>query len=89
MVKKVGMSEKVGLRVMPDEGGLSQAMVKVVDDEVKDMLGDSYKRAVAILKAHKKELDLLAKALLQYETLDVDDIKAIVEGSKQVQRIIQ
>ena len=59
---------------------LFQSMAETVDSEVKSMLGESYKRAVGILRAHRKELDLLAKALLQYETLDVDDIKAIVEG---------
>ncbi len=44
------------------------------------MLNESYKRAFALLKMHRKELDLLAEALLNYETLDVEDIKAIVGG---------
>ena len=30
----------------------------------------------------RKELDLLAEALLQYETLDADDIKSIVENKR-------
>ena len=46
-------------------------------------LNESYKRAMVILRAHRTELDLLADALLNYETLDADDIRAIIEGKHQ------
>ena len=39
------------------------------------MLDESYKRASSILKEHRKELTLLAEALIKYETLDADDVK--------------
>ena len=32
-------------------------------------------------RTHRTELDLLADALLNYETLDVDDVRAIMEGN--------
>ena len=41
---------------------------------------ESYDRARAILRSHSTEHKALANALLQYETLDKDDIKAIIEG---------
>lgn len=41
---------------------------------------ESYERAKAILKSHQKEHKLLAEALLKYETLDADDIRAILTG---------
>jgi len=47
------------------------------------MLNESYKRAIVLLKTHRKELDLLAEALLNYETLDVEDVKAIVGGDQK------
>jgi ATP-dependent Zn protease len=62
MVKKVGMSEKIGLRVIPDQEGvfgqsaanmLGPGTVETMDAEVNKMLTDSYKRATSILKAHK------------------------------------
>jgi ATP-dependent metalloprotease len=53
-----------------------------VDGEIKKILGDSYERAKAILKAHSKEHKALAEALLKYETLDAEDIKAILAGDK-------
>ena len=33
-----------------------------------------------IIKTHRKELDLLADALLKYETLDSEDVKCIIKG---------
>jgi ATP-dependent metalloprotease len=53
-----------------------------VDFEIKKILSDSYERAKAILKTHSKEHKALAEALLKYETLDAEDIKAILAGDK-------
>jgi ATP-dependent Zn protease len=39
------------------------------------LLNESYKRAIGLLKSHRRELDLLAEALLNYETLDAEDIR--------------
>lgn len=50
-----------------------------IDAEIKKILSDSYDRAKNVLKTHQKELKALAEALLKYETLDADDIKAIME----------
>ncbi|XP_074652973.1 ATP-dependent zinc metalloprotease YME1L-like [Tubulanus polymorphus] len=93
MVKRFGMSEKVGVRVFEDEGtdtGLSMlkvndvgpATTELVDTEIKRILQESYERAKNILKLHTNEHKMLAKALMKYETLDKEDITAIVEGRK-------
>ncbi|KAI5723538.1 hypothetical protein M8J76_007741 [Diaphorina citri] len=47
---------------------------------------ESYERAKAILKAHSKEHKLLAEALLKYETLDIDDIKSILNNNEVPQK---
>lgn len=39
---------------------------------------ESYDRAKSILNVHQKEHKLLAEALLKYETLDAEDIKALL-----------
>jgi ATP-dependent metalloprotease len=87
MVKKLGMSEKIGLRVIPDSQGfagrsqeLGPATTELIDSEVSRLLNESYKRAIGLLKSHRRELDLLAEALLNYETLDADDIRSIIDG---------
>ncbi|CRK98631.1 CLUMA_CG012098, isoform A [Clunio marinus] len=88
MVRDWGMSEKVGLRtiegakgIQPEEN-LSSTTIESVDYEIKKILNDSYERAKAILKSHSKEHKALAEALLKYETLDAEDIKAILAGDK-------
>lgn len=88
MVKDWGMSDKVGLRTIEGPKGLQPSeylgpnTIEVVDAEIKKILNDSYERAKAILKAHAKEHKALAEALLKYETLDAEDIKAIMSGDK-------
>lgn len=52
-----------------------------MDGEIKRILNESYERAKTILKAHSKEHKALAEALLKYETLDAEDIKAIMSGN--------
>lgn len=89
MVREWGMSDKVGLRTIDSSKGfgvtpevLSPSTVEGVDNEIKKILNDSYERAKAILKQHSKEHKALAEALLKYETLDAEDIKAILGGEK-------
>jgi len=91
MVKRLGMSEKLGLRVVREQesffgspGGASELgpnMLEAVDAEIKVLLNSSYSRAMKILQAHRTELDKLAEALLKYETLDLEDVKAIISGN--------
>jgi len=45
-----------------------------------EFVQESYERARVILKARQSEHKLLAQALLKYETLDVDDVRAVIEG---------
>jgi ATP-dependent metalloprotease len=91
MVKRFGMSEKVGVRVFHEEDvdtGLSflklnevgPGTTEMVDGEIKRLLQESYERARTVLKAHQNEHKLVAQALLKYETLDVEDVKAIIDG---------
>lgn len=82
------MSERVGLRTIEGPKGfgqnevLSPSTIESVDNEIKKLLNESYERAKAILKQHAKEHKALAEALLKYETLDAEDIKAIMGGEK-------
>lgn len=88
MVKDLGMSDIVGLRTFEDNSSqlistgdsLGHSTKEAIDTEIKKLLQESYERAKAILKAHSKEHKALAEALMKYETLDADDIKAILNG---------
>lgn len=57
MVKYLGMSEKIGLRVYPTDDGkpndLGPKTSELIDAEVNKILNDSYDRAIMILKTHR------------------------------------
>ena len=46
------------------------------------MLEDGYKLAKTTVVKYKTKVDKLAKALLEYETLTGDEVRAIVKGKK-------
>nr|XP_054752011.1 ATP-dependent zinc metalloprotease YME1L1-like [Lytechinus pictus] len=90
MVTKFGMSEKVGVMtfqdkdplVYGDSNKLSPETQLLIENEIRTLLKDSYERAKAILKSHSKEHNLLAEALLQYETLNAAEITKVVKGQR-------
>ncbi|XP_787399.3 ATP-dependent zinc metalloprotease YME1L1 [Strongylocentrotus purpuratus] len=88
MVTKFGMSEKVGVMtyqdrdplVYGDSNKLSPETQLLIENEIRTLLKDSYERARTILKTRSKEHNLLAEALLQYETLNAVDISKVIKG---------
>jgi cell division protease FtsH len=86
MVGRWGMSEAIGpLTVLPagDRGPLlpgasdvSAHTQQVIDEEVHKIVADAYKQVVTLLNEKRPQLDGLAKALLEHETLDEDDAYA-------------
>ena len=85
MVGRWGMSDKLGLvSVLPGPGqeGLffpstagasSEHTRELVDEEVRRITDESYTHALEILRDHREQLDNLAGALLENETLDEAD----------------
>jgi ATP-dependent metalloprotease len=81
MVTQFGMSEKAG----PMEYGRNYSMLSSetkaqVESEVRRLLTEGYDKARTLLKSRRKELDLLAKALVEYETLDTVEIGKVLRG---------
>lgn len=48
--------------------------------QVRDILDKSYKRAWSCLETHRRDLDLLANALIKHETLTGAEIKDVLAG---------
>ena len=94
MVKRWGMSEELGPQYLEkgggggggggDERGIGGKMQGVIDQEVKKILVEEEKRAREILGEHRKELEALAHALLEYETLSGEEVDVILGGGKLV-----
>ncbi|KAI8818046.1 peptidase family M41-domain-containing protein [Fimicolochytrium jonesii] len=90
MVLSYGMSEKVGAVGYGEDGWdrLSPATKGVIEMEVKNLLDGAYARATHLLKTHKEELHRLARALMEHETLDVDEIRIVVKGNHHHTRLL-
>src|SRR5688500_10266252 len=50
------------------------------DKEIRQIVDAGYDRAKVLLKEHRNELETLALALLEYETLSGDEIKTLLAG---------
>ncbi|WP_257294632.1 ATP-dependent zinc metalloprotease FtsH [Endozoicomonas sp. YOMI1] len=96
MVTKWGLSEKLGpLLYDEDEGevflgknygsggsrmNVSGETAKIIDEEVRRVVDECYTRAHQILLDNRDKLDKMAEALIQYETIDSDQIDDIMAG---------
>jgi cell division protease FtsH len=58
----------------------SEDTAQRIDAEIRRIVTQQYSRAMEILTAHRKELEQIAEALLEYETLDGDDIDTLLRG---------
>ncbi|GLT25580.1 hypothetical protein SLA2020_007010 [Shorea laevis] len=81
MVTKYGMSKEVGLVThnYDDNGNnMSTETRLLIEKEVKFLLDRAYNNAKTILTTHSKDLNALANALLERETLTGNEIKALL-----------
>jgi cell division protease FtsH len=58
----------------------SEETAKEIDDEVRRIISTQYDRAKVVIGEHRKELDAIAEALLERETLGREEIEAIMSG---------
>ena len=95
MVTQFGMSEKVGLvtvgerehqvflgREISQRHVVSAKLAELVDSEIKNLLDDAYTQATEILTEKIDVLHAMAGALLERETLDREEVEAIVAGEE-------
>ncbi|KAI8366650.1 peptidase family M41-domain-containing protein [Radiomyces spectabilis] len=82
MVRHYGMSEKVGPVNHDDEDMqlLSAQTKQLIESEIKALVQGSEHRAKEILATHREELDRLANALIEYETLSYQEIIDVLAG---------
>lgn len=93
MVARWGMSEALGTRVYaqssPEDGlggntssKMSNQTANLIDTEVSRILDEQYARAKNILEEHRDKVELMTECLMEYETLDADQIKEVMLGIK-------
>ena len=93
MVTRWGLSEKLGPLTYSEEEGevflghsvtqhktVSDQTQDLIDEEVRNIIDRNYRRSTGILKENERILHVMAAALIRYETIDVEQIKDIMEG---------
>jgi ATP-dependent metalloprotease len=82
MVTRYGMENRVGTIAISDENyeRLSQETRSLIDTKFKALLDESYQRVENILQKYKSQLDALAGALLERETISRTEIEAVILG---------
>ncbi len=94
MVTKWGLSEKLGPLMYAEEEGevflgrsagsqatnVSGETAKAIDEEVRSIIDGCYGTAKRLLEENRDKLDMMADALMKYETIDADQIDDIMSG---------
>ncbi len=92
MVCEWGMSEKMGMveygeheehvflaRDMGRGRNYSESTAQAIDAEVRRLCDEAYARAKELLIGHRDKLELIAKALLEFETLSADQVRELID----------
>ncbi|MDA8272072.1 MAG: ATP-dependent zinc metalloprotease FtsH [Actinomycetota bacterium] len=91
MVREWGMSSRIGPRAWGSQGTVflgedlmhsrdySEDTSKIIDEEIDRILREQEERAMQLLKVHQKGLELVANALLEKETIDGNEVAALID----------
>ncbi len=92
MVCNWGMSDKLGMvqygndneyvflgRDMTRSKDYSELTAQEIDSEVRRIIDENFRRAKGIIDTNRDKLELIAKALLEYETLDGPQVEDIIK----------
>ncbi len=93
MVMRWGMSDIMGPRVYGDNQSevflgrdvmthknMSNTVAEMVDKEIRRIIDEQYARARKIIEDNRDKVEAMAKALLDWETINADQINDIMEG---------
>ena len=93
MVTRYGMTEELGPMVYAENEGevflgrsvtkttnMSEATMQKVDREVRRIIDEQYARARKLIEDNQEKMHVMAKALLEWETIDSEQIDDIMQG---------
>jgi cell division protease FtsH len=94
MVMRFGMSDRLGPvalgrqqgnmflgREIASERDFSEETAAAVDEEVRNLVDQAYRRAKAVLTENREVLDRLADMLIERETVDSDELQSLLDNS--------
>jgi len=89
MAARWGMSDALGTRVYAEseqemmsgqKKRMSGETAKLLDSEVSRIIDEEYDRAKKILEDHSEKVEVMTKALMEWETIDANQIAEIMDG---------
>ena len=93
MVTRYGMSDTMGPMVYAENEGevflgrsittqknVSEATMQKVDQEIKRIIDEQYALARKLIEDNRAKVEAMAQALLEWETLDTDQIEDVMQG---------
>jgi cell division protease FtsH len=93
MVMRYGMTDELGPMVYAENEGevflgrsitkqvnMSEATMQKVDREVRRIIDEQYAVARQLIEDHKDKMHAMARALLEWETIDTEQIDDIMSG---------
>ena len=89
MICRYGMSEKFGFQAFyersefsaePIPPAFSEETSRQIDAEVKKLIDDAYADAKKLITENRSKLELLAKTLIEHETMDGREVESLVRG---------
>ncbi len=93
IVMRYGMTTELGPMVYAENEGevflgrsvtkttnMSEATMQKCDAEIRKIIDEQYKVARAILEGNREKVEIMTKTLLEWETIDADQINDIIEG---------
>lgn len=88
MVTEMGMSDEIGnVDLSTDYGSLSSETKQHIEQEVRRIIEEGRERAMKLLSSRRKDLDIIAKALVEYETLNKEEIEKVLRGEKLPEKL--
>jgi cell division protease FtsH len=93
MVTRYGMSDVLGPMVYAENDGevflgrsvtthknVSEVTMQKVDGEIRRIVDEQYGRAISLLTEHRDKVEAMTQALLEWETIDAEQIADIMAG---------
>lgn len=89
MITRYGMSPILGnVDLGSNHDTLSAATKELIESEVRRVIEEGRVRATNLILSKRKELDLLAKALVEYETLNNEEAFKVIKGEKLPGKVV-
>ncbi len=90
MVTQWGMSDRLGFLSYADDSDsaypgmgrkeFSEETARIIDEEVRNLIDGNYAKAKLALHDNRDKMEVMANALMKYETLDADQVGDIMAG---------